>query len=81
MVETKLFRWEVAGWECFGKTCPRNPLYFDNIIGDVHYIKKGTMCLTIKLSNGGYEIYCKDCIDILYQQLRPVLDSKLWAFK
>ena len=26
------------------------------------------------------EIYCRECIDKLYRELKPILNSKLWVF-
>lgn len=52
-----------------------NPKYHSNVIGDCFYIKKGTIFAWI-----GNEVYCRDCIDQVYQRIRLKLDSKLWAF-
>ncbi len=65
--------------KCSNPTCERSPKYHDHIIGDNYLIKRGSICLVFYL-NGEEEVYCRECIDIVYKKLKPVLDSKLWVF-
>ncbi len=70
---------------CANPDCEENPEY---IVQDPGYlgfskaafIKKGTIYLYVAVGEDD-ECYCFNCIDIVYQELKPILDKKLWAFK
>lgn len=79
MISAKIFKLDYSGLICSNNNCKHNPEHHYNIIGEVFHIKQGVICLQITLL-GIYEIYCRDCIDIVYYNLKPVLDSKLWVF-
>lgn len=64
---------------CSNPDCQHNPKYHDKIIGNNFILKRDVTCLYIELGED-YECYCYDCIDIIYQKLKPVLDKKLWPF-
>lgn len=77
MIKANLFKMEQSGFQCFNPKCSHNEKYHNNILGQVFHIKIGTTCLLMTIDNS-YEIYCRECIDNLYIELKPVLDSKLW---
>jgi hypothetical protein len=79
MIYAKLFKMETAGWPCDNSNCQHNSKYHDRI-GNSFYLKTDKTCLAIYM-HGSREVYCRDCIDIIYQRLKPILDSKLWIFK
>jgi len=79
MIQVKLFKCEISGTGCDNAGCKKLPQYFDQIL-NTFFIKQGTTCLWIGWTNAS-EIYCRDCIDQLYYQLKPIIDSKLWIFK
>lgn len=84
MIDIEIKIQDLSGFTCDNKDCKHNPEYSDNIIGDVFYIKKNTVVAIISLSdyeNGPYNLYCRDCIDDVYNQIKSKLDSKLWAFQ
>lgn len=83
MIVIKLIVNEDSGFQCDYKKCKRLPQYFDQIL-NTFFIKKGVTCLWISTSMrdlDASELYCRDCIDMFYQEYKPILDSKLWAFK
>ena len=70
------------GFVCGNKKCPHLPEYHDKILR-TYFIKRGTMVLDICIPGvqGAYAVYCRSCIDTLYHEVKPLLDTKLWAFK
>lgn len=71
-------------YECSNSTCQHSPQYHNHIIGKNWRIKKGTqIALIFFVGEDGedYEVYCCDCIDVLYRQMKIKLDKKLWAFQ
>jgi hypothetical protein len=79
MINAKVVNMSFSGASCCNPTCSHNTKYHDHILGNVYYLKYNTPCLFIEMS-GTFEYYCKDCVDIVYQNLKPALDSKLWLF-
>ncbi len=79
MIKANLFKMQASGWKYDNPTCRHLPEYHDNIIGSNFFIKQETTCLSFVL---GFqrEVYCRDCIDLIYQDLKPILDSRLWSF-
>jgi len=46
-------------------------------------IKKGTICAAIATDGAaGYHTsyYCRDCIDLIYIDIKKILNPALWAF-
>lgn len=65
--------------KCRGPDCSMNPDY----LTDKGRIKRGTTCVAITMgSAAGYNTsyYCRDCIDKIYDDIRKVLNPKLWVF-
>lgn len=60
---------------CRYDECQNNPKY----INDLGRIKKDTTCVRIHI-NGITAFYCRECIDKIYEDMRKVLNSKLWIF-
>jgi hypothetical protein len=65
--------------KCRGPNCTDNPAY----ISEKGRIKKDTTCVGITIrsaagSNTSY--YCRECIDKLYEDMRKILNPKLWIF-
>jgi hypothetical protein len=77
MIHAEVFKLETSGIHCANSQCLHNPEYHYNILGHVFHIKQGTTCLYLEMG-GKNETYCRDCIDVVYKKLKPVLDSKLW---
>lgn len=82
MISYQLIKISSTGNFCAHRDCKHLPEYFDKILNS-YYLKLGQTCLWVGLPNRGgelvYEFYCRDCIDMLYKYLKPILDSKLWA--
>lgn len=84
MINARLYKIDYSGQECANPQCAHNPEHHYNIIGKCFHIIQGTTCLWLSMqttTNIVVEIYCRDCIDIVYQKLKPVLDKKLWVFE
>lgn len=79
MIEAHLFKMQTNGWPCDNPDCKHNPEYHNQILR-TFFIKKEVTCLAIQIA-GGREIYCKDCIDVVYRKLKPILDKNLWVFQ
>jgi len=64
--------------------CKRDPAFHTQFLqGGIWHIKHDSTAVQIEF--GDYEkqyaaIYCKPCIDEMYRELAPILNSKLWAF-
>lgn len=72
--------------QCRNPQCTKNPEY---IITNKNWptrpgrIKKGTTCASIRLdsANGwNTSYYCRDCLVALHDEVRKVLNPKLWLF-
>ena len=64
---------------CRSKDCKKKPEY----ISEKGRIKADTTCVAIMMdSAAGYHTsyYCRDCIDQLYEDIRKILNTKLWVF-
>ena len=69
---------------CWGANCKKLPQYIDNGAGGQSFIKKDTIFLILTLVKGFESIksyYCRDCIDVIYRDLKPILDHKLWTLQ
>lgn len=76
MLKARLFKIDNSGWECKYENCKHE--YHYKILNS-YFIKVGTTCLLVSLQ-GLMEAYCPGCVDMLYNDLRPALDSRLWIF-
>lgn len=79
---------------CDNPDCRKLPQYFfipENetmangpmIWGGRRLLKEGTLMGVIDISLGGTirKFYiCRDCIDLVYKEVKMTLDSSLWAF-
>jgi hypothetical protein len=81
MIKAEVYKLNWAGQECENQDCKHSPEYHEHIIGDNYFIKQGTIVVRLLFTTGNSEFYCRDCIDIVYMDLKSALDSKLWAFK
>ena len=79
MLHIRLEKLQYTGVHCACHACKKDPKYLINILGDVWYIKVDTTVAVVSMG-GKEEIYCRGCIDELYQMIRTKLDPKLWAF-
>lgn len=64
---------------CRRGNCAKKPEY----ISDKGTIIKGTTCAWISISSAGggaSACYCRDCIDIIYDEMKKILNPKLWVF-
>ena len=83
MIVIKLIVNEDSGFQCDYKNCKHLSKYFDQVL-NTFFIKKGVTCLWIATPSTSFdsgELYCRDCIDMFYQEYKSILDSKLWVFK
>ena len=80
MINVKLWKVNRSGAMCCNIDCSHDPRYHFNIIGNVFHLREEQIALQIYFEEEG-EVYCRDCIDKVYQKLKPILDSKLWVFK
>ena len=80
MINVKLWKVNSSGYQCCNDSCKHNPKYNYNIIGNVFHLIQGEYALKLYFESEG-EVYCRDCIDIVYHKLKPILDSKLWVFE
>lgn len=87
MIEANVFKMRCSGLTCANPECKHLPEYTYHILGNVYFIKVDSVCLRLSNNkiaadngdNGTYvEYYCRDCIDVVYKKLKPILDSKLW---
>ena len=64
---------------CRNSTCEKKTEY----ITKSGRIKKDTTCAAIDMdSAAGYNTsyYCRDCIDKIYDDIKKILNPKLWVF-
>lgn len=64
----------IGGWICDNPNCQYH--FLTKTIPPHTIVAKISVTTALK-----FEIYCRDCIDFLYQQLKSKLDTKLWAFR
>lgn len=84
MIKAKVLINTLSGIRCENHECKHSPEYHDHILGTNWFIKKGTPCAWItfeSLEDKYSSIYCRECIDILFQHFKSVLDTKLWPFQ
>lgn len=65
--------------KCRNRDCKNKEEY----INENGRIKKDTTCAAITMdSAAGYNTsyYCRDCIDTVYEDIRKILNPKLWVF-
>jgi hypothetical protein len=82
-MDINIFKLEESGYSCDYKECNHNPEYHDTILR-THYIKIGTICAMVTIDTYDYELselYCRECIDRFYQDIKLKLNSSLWVFK
>lgn len=79
MIQAHLFKMQTSGWSCDNPKCQHSEKYHHHIIGENYHIKEDTTCLAISVRDKR-EIYCRDCIDVVYKKLKPILDSNLWTY-
>lgn len=66
--------------ECSNPDCLHLSEYHEQV-GYNWKIKKGTMVAWVWLEEvEGADVYCRACIDEIYQYIKTKLDTKLWAF-
>lgn len=64
---------------CRSKTCQKKPEY----ISENGRIKSQTTCVAITMqSAAGWNTsyYCRDCVEVLYGDIKKVLNPALWVF-
>jgi hypothetical protein len=65
--------------KCRSGYCKQNPEY----ISENGRIKAGTTCVAITMrSAAGRNVsyYCRECVDQLYEDVKKILNPKLWVF-
>lgn len=80
MIKFELYKLEQTGYECDHPKCTHDLKYHWNVIGNKFHLKTDQTVLIIS-HDDYYEVYCRDCINLLYKEWKPLLDSKLWAFQ
>ena len=66
--------------KCRHPQCKQLPEY----INDKGRIKKDTTCAVIwadSATGWNSSYYCRDCIDTIHNDIRKILNPKLWAFQ
>ncbi len=80
MIHAELRVVDWSGGGCDNPECSQLLEFHDRIL-NTYFLKQGTTCLEIWSYGSEPEYYCRSCIDVLYQKLKPILDTRLWAFK
>lgn len=65
--------------KCRNAGCKLKPEY----ISESGRIKSDTTCAAIRMdSAAGYNTsyYCRDCIELIYEDIKKILNPKLWVF-
>lgn len=65
--------------KCRNRSCQKKPEY----ISANGRIKSGTTCAAITMdSAAGFNTsyYCRECIEIIYEDIKKILNPKLWVF-
>jgi hypothetical protein len=65
--------------KCRHQGCLKKPEY----ISPKGRIKKDTTCVWIAIdsaSGGGVAYYCRDCVDKIHDEMKKILNPKLWIF-
>lgn len=68
---------------CRGFSCPKNPKYTKPDRWGKSLIIKDTTCAAItmdSLNGKNTSYYCRDCIEIIHDEMRMILNPKLWIF-
>lgn len=65
---------------CSGSDCIRNSQYFQDEGKYLGFFRRGTYCVQLTIMDAT-AYYCKDCAKILFQKLKPILNTDLWAFE
>lgn len=68
---------------CRGANCPQDPKYIIPARYGRGRIIKDTTCASITMdSAGGYNTsyLCRDCLENFHNQVREILNPKLWIF-
>jgi len=86
MIKIDVRKLDATGIKCSNPNCRHLPEYHNHILGDNYHIKPDT---TVAIIEAGIQfslflhhkdIYCRDCIDEVYQMIKSNLDTKLWPF-
>ncbi len=84
MLLSKLVKVNGYGWHCHNSKCDHLEKYHEQILS-AYQLKIGTISLWIGFNDifdkTNWHVYCEDCIDKIYKELKPILDKKLWVFK
>lgn len=65
---------------CRGPRCEKKPEF----VKDNGNIIKDSRCAKVSIwgaQGGSTAFYCRDCIDKLYEDVRKILNPKLWVFQ
>lgn len=65
--------------KCRSGFCLKKPEY----ISEAGRIKRDTTCVAITMRSAAgrnTSYYCRDCIDKIYEDMRKILNPKLWVF-
>jgi hypothetical protein len=65
--------------KCRHEQCQRKTEY----INEKGRIKSGTTCVWISTEGAGgwhTSYYCRDCVDKIYEEMKKILNPKLWIF-
>lgn len=60
---------------CRYDECQNNPKF----ITDDGRIRKDTDCIVVTI-RGISSFYCRECVDKLYEDMRKIMNTKLWIF-
>lgn len=82
MIKIEVCKLDATGIKCSNPKCKHSPEYHNHILGNNYHIKPDTAVVYIWVGDymSIYEVYCRDCIDEIYQMIKSKLDTKLWPF-
>lgn len=82
MISMSLFKTDDEYYNCDNENCQHSLNYhYFHKEDNSFYLKQNISCLSIEISDYvASQTYCPDCMKIIYQQFKSVLDPKLRPF-
>lgn len=82
MIKAELFKTDDEYFDCNNEKCQHSLNYHYYHEDDkAFYLKQNISCLSIEIDSYTVSLtYCPDCMKIIYQQFKSVLDPKLRPF-
>lgn len=83
MLKIEIKKINYVGQECNNTNCRHNPKYIANFPSNDKYwpnIRIGTICAFVEI-DFSIDVYCRECIDLMYQEIKTKMDSNLWTLQ